>query len=161
MSTKLSVAEILAKLEERVRFHREKAAFHVEQEAFHREQGAHHAAELEKVTARYGAFQASAGDAVDLAQELAIPPAAPKAPEERDGRVFKSRLIVRVVESLEKDRPFGASEVTSEVNRRYRERLRQPVDNRAASTVLRRLRDAGRIREVQKGRAFQEARYTR
>ena len=46
MSTSLSVAEILAKLEARIAHHEQQVAFHKQQEVHHREQSAAHAAEL-------------------------------------------------------------------------------------------------------------------
>jgi hypothetical protein len=49
MSTSLSVAEILARLEARLAHHEEQVAFHQRQEVHHREQSAAHAAELETV----------------------------------------------------------------------------------------------------------------
>ncbi|HEY2290168.1 MAG TPA: hypothetical protein VGM86_05635 [Thermoanaerobaculia bacterium] len=47
--------------------------------------------------------------------------------------------------------------MAEEANRRYRTTLKKPVDARAASTVLRRLRDAGELQQIQSGGAAHEA----
>jgi hypothetical protein len=49
MSSKLSIAQVVAKLEARLAFHRQQEAFHAQQEVHHREQRAVHAAELERL----------------------------------------------------------------------------------------------------------------
>ena len=54
LSTSLSVAEVLAKLEARIAFHQEQAAFHAQQEVHHREQNALHLAELQNVRKHAG-----------------------------------------------------------------------------------------------------------
>ncbi|HEY9420688.1 MAG TPA: hypothetical protein VIW92_04675 [Thermoanaerobaculia bacterium] len=162
MSTKLSIAEIMAKLEARIEFHRRQASHHVAQEAWHREQSAHHSAELEKVLARFEAFKATATEAADLAVESVDPQ--PKAPVDDlpPGKQFtKSKLIQRVIQDLEEGTPFNATYVAAEVNRRFRERMKRPVDRRVVGTVLRRLRDVGELREVVAGRSFHEAKYSR
>ena len=162
MSTKLSIAEILAKLEARVEFHRQQASHHVAREAWHREQSTHHSAELEKVLARFEAFKATATEAADLAVESVMPQPAGPVDDLPPGKTFtKSKLILRVVQSMEEGTPFSAAQVTAEVNRRFRERMKKPVDRRVVSTNLRRLRDAGQIREVEEGRSFHEAKYSR
>ena len=163
MSTKLSVAEILAKLEERIEFHRRQAGHHVEREAWHREQSAHHSAELEKVLARFEAFKATASEAAELAVEPVIPRTVTAPVDDLPpGRRFtKAKLISRVVEDQEEGKPFNATQIAAEVNRRFRERLKRPVDKRVVGTVLRRLRDAGEIREVVAGRSFHEATFSR
>jgi hypothetical protein len=163
MSTKLSVAEILAKLEARIEFHRQQASHHVERETWHREQSAHHSAELQKVLARFEAFKATATEAAELAVESVIPqPVTAPVDDLPPGRRFtKAKLIFRVVEDQEKGKPFNATQITAEVNRRFRERLKRPVDKRVVGTALRRLRDAGEIQEVVAGRSFHEAQFSR
>jgi hypothetical protein len=156
-----SVAAILANLEARLAFHRERAAFHAEQQVYHGEQSALHAAELEKVTAKLETFRASVDGLADLA---APPPPAPAAAELDDdaGAASKtSKLIARVALSFPAGERFTASRVAAEVNRRYRQRLRKPVDTRAAGNVLRRLRDHSQIRLLEEGRPFHEAVYSR
>lgn len=163
MSTKLSIAEILAKLEARIEFHRQQAGHHVEREAWHREQSAHHSAELEKVLARFEAFRATAAEAAELAVESVIPQTVTAPVDDLPpGRRFtKAKLIFRVIQDQEEGKPFNATQIAAEVNRRFRERLRKPIDKRVVGTVLRRLRDAGEIRELVAGRSFHEAQFSR
>jgi hypothetical protein len=167
MSTALSVAEVLEKLAARIAFHRQQADFHAQQEIHHREQSAFHLAELEKVAQHFEAFKATALPAADLAGEVAAPPPPVEAVEEEDDREFAgrrivvSKLVARVVERFGEGETFGATRVAAEVNRRYRARLRRPVDARAVSVTLRRLRDAGQLRLVREGKATQEALYAK
>lgn len=158
MSTSLSVAEILAKLESRIAHHEQQMAFHRQQEAHHREQSAAHAAELEKLRQHFESFKAAALPAADLAGGSVAPAS---AGEEELGdlrefvgkRIITSKLIARVVDSVSEGYAFGAAWVAEETNRRFHSVLKRPVDARTASTVLRRLRNAGALRQVQPGGA--------
>jgi hypothetical protein len=167
VSTSLSVAEVLSKLEARIAHHEKQAAFHAQQEVHHREQNAHHLAELEKVRQHFEAFKTTALPAADLAAEPTEPPppAEPAKPEddERDligKRLMVSKLVAKVVDRLE-DETFGAARVAQEVNRRYRDKLKRTVEARAVSITLRRLRDNGRLRLVREGKAAHEALYAK
>lgn len=167
MSTAFSVAEILAKLEGRIAHHEQEMAFHKQQEAHHREQSAAHAAELDKVRQHFESFKAAALPAADLAGAAAAPGA--KKEEERPEdlsefvgkRLMTSKLIQRVIDSLGEGQTFGAVWVAQEVNRRFRGTLKKPLDARTVSTTLRRLRDAGKLREVQPGGAAHGAVFAR
>ncbi|HEV8581968.1 MAG TPA: hypothetical protein VGX68_23100 [Thermoanaerobaculia bacterium] len=166
MSTALSVAEILEKLEKRLASHRQQAAFHAEQEAHHRERSAFHTAEMEKVAQHLEAFKATAVAAAELAKE-AEPPPPPVKEEEEDDRetagqpVRVSKLIAKVVDRMAEGETFGATRIAAETNRRYKDKLPRPVDNRAVSVALRRLRKAGRLRLAREGKAVHEALYTK
>ncbi len=163
MSTALSVAQMLAQLEERAAFHRERRGFHAEQVAQHGEQLAFHEAELQKVTERFEAFKAAAEGAAELvaapeaghgvvaAEEIPYFGAAPMV----------SRLIARVVEVWPDGEAFGARGVTAEVNRRYAEVLKRPIKSAGVSVALRRMAQAGRLRQVRPGKASREALYVR
>jgi hypothetical protein len=165
MSTALSVAEILAKLEARIVHHEQQMAFHKQQEIHHSEQSAAHEAELAKVRQHFEAFQAAALPAADLA---GVPVAAVEAGDEtqedyRDfvgKRIMISKLIARVVHRLEEE-TFGATRVAQETNRRHRDKLKKPVDVRQVSVVLRRLRDAGQLHQLKPGGAAHEALYSK
>jgi hypothetical protein len=159
MSTDLPVSKVIANLEARLAFHREQEALHARQEEDHREQRAAHAAEIEKIAQNLEAFRTTAATAVELARPLPPPP--PPDDVEARSRTMVSRLIARVVESRPADEAFGASWVAAEVNQRYAKRLKRPVDVRAVSVVLRRMRAARRIHLVRKGKAAQEALYRR
>lgn len=164
MSGNVTVAEILANLQARIAFHRDQEAFHSGREEYHRDQRAHHAAELEKVTRHFEAFQASAGAAVDLARE-ALPPHSAESVEEEEPapgrRPRLSRLVAKVVEGKADGEPFGAAAVAEEVNRRFGNRLKKRLDTRSASVILRRLRDARRLHVVREGKAHHEALYAK
>jgi hypothetical protein len=163
MSTALSVAQMLAKLEERGAFHRERRGFHAEQVAQHGEQLAFHEAELQKVTERFEAFKVAAEGASELvsspdaraattgAEEIPYFGAAPMV----------SRLIARVVEAWPAGETFGARGVTAEVNRRYAEVLKRPIKSASVSVALRRMAQARRLRQVRPGKASREAQYVR
>jgi hypothetical protein len=166
MSTKLSVEEVLSRLERRAADHHDREAFHAQQEVNHRDQRALHAAELETVLQSLEAFRAVAATAVDLARVAArsVPAAAeePKAEESPPpGRLMVGRLLRRVVESPSLAEPFGASAVAAEANRRFADRLPGPVGPRTASDVLRRMLAAGEIQLAREGKAFHQALYCR
>ena len=167
MSSNLSVAEVLASLEQRAAFHRDQEAMHAQQETQHREERALHAAELAKVLQSLEAFREVASVATELAQPVAAAAAAKKAEKEKQkeeklpppGRLMVGRLLTLVVQGLAE--PFGPTAVAVEANRRFADRLRRPVGTRTASDLLRRLLAEGTIRLAQKGTAFHEALYTR
>jgi hypothetical protein len=166
MSTALSVAEILAKLEARIAHHEQQMAFHKERETHHREQSAAHAAELDKVRQHFESFKAAALPAADLAGvPVASAPVEEEKPEDLSEfvgkRLMTSKLIARVVDSLGEGQTFGAAWVAQETNRRFHSALKRPLDARTVSTVLRRLRDAGELRQVKSGGAAHEALYSR
>ena len=96
-------------------------------------------------------------------------PVAPESPSETPEdlrefvgkRIMTSKLIARVIQGFGEDETFGATRVAREANRRYRDTLKRPVDARGASVVLRRLRNAGQIHQVQSGGAAHEALYSK
>lgn len=161
MSSKLSVAQILANLEARYAFHREQEALHARQEAHHREQRTAHAAEMEKVRSRLESFKAASESLEELAEEP-IPGQTPKqsAPDLGSGRPTPTRMIRAVVEGHDPGDRFGANGVAAEVNRGYPDKLDAPVDGRTVSVVLRRMRDERRIHLVRPGKAHHEALYS-
>jgi hypothetical protein len=163
MSLKISVEDVLSNLEQRAAFHREQEDAHAQQEVHHREQRALHAAELEKVLQNLEAFRAVAVPAVDLARPLA--PQSVPVVEDADlplpGRLMVGRLLRLVVQSPGLEEPFGPTAVAAEANRRFPDRLRQPVGPRAASDVLRRMLAEGEVELVREGKAFHEATYKR
>lgn len=173
MSSKRSVAEILASLEGREVFHGEREVFHAGQEVHHRDQRAVHAAELEKVRHRLAAFREAAASAVEIVdqpmgdqppEETAVVAAATVSPEvlsRLSGRLIPSRIVRSIVASLPADEPFGPTLVASETNRQYAGTLRRPLDTRTISDILRRMRDEGLLHLVRGGKAFHEALYAK
>lgn len=162
MSTKLSVAEVLAQLEARVAFHEQREAFHAQQEAHHREQREGHAADLAQARRNLEAFRTVSTEALELVQQgVAAPPEPPVNPligvSQASGRVVPSRLVRAVVGSRKDDEPFGATAVAQEVNRRFKDKLRRPMSARAVGDTLRRMEAQRLIHLVRPGRAKYEA----
>jgi hypothetical protein len=160
--SEMSVARVLAKLEARAAVHREQQAFHAQKEAHHREQREQHEAELTKVNANLEAFRSAATTAVGLATQPAVetPTSTSLDIESGWGRLMVSRMIRAVVESqVFGGEPFGGTDVAEEANKRFADRLRQPIDSRAAGDVLRRMRLEKRIHLVRVGKPFYEALY--
>jgi hypothetical protein len=160
MSSELSVARVLAKLEARATLHREQQAFHAQQEAHHREQRALHEAELEKVQANLEAFRSAAAMAVDLATQTAAEPPTSIDIESGWGRLMVSRMIRVVVDSqVAGGEPFGGADIAEEANKRFADRLRRPIDSRTAGDILRRMWAEKRIHRLRVGKPFYEALY--
>jgi hypothetical protein len=161
MSSKLSVAQVLANLEARYAFHHEQEALHARQEAHHKEQRTMHAAEMEKFRGKLESFKAASESLEELA-EGPIPgqTAKQEAPDFGPGQPTATKMIRAVVESHGPGERFGANSVAAEVNRRYPDKLDAPVDGRTVSVVLRRMKDEHKIHLVRSGKAHNEALYS-
>lgn len=161
MRQEMSVSRLLAELEARVAHHESQEAHHAEQEAFHREKRATHAAELQSVRERLAAFRAAA----EAAGEVVARSQVPAAPVEDDlppgAPVLISRLAARVIATLPPGETFGGAAITREINQRYGKRLRRPARTRNVATALRRMANAGRIVQIEPGRAHREGLYRR
>jgi len=70
-------------------------------------------------------------------------------------------MVELILAEKSQDERFGPLGLAKEVNRRFGNRLRRPVDARQISVVLRRLDRLGRIHLVRKGRPHWEALYSR
>lgn len=162
MKTNRTIGEIVASLESQLAFYREKEELHAKQEDFHREQRTRYAAEREKIERNLEAFGAAASSALDLAERTLT-----RANDDQDADLGSAsnprlgRMVALILETKGPDESFGPEGLTEEVNRRFGERLRQPVDSRQISVVLRRMHRLGRIRLVRKGRPHWEALYRR
>jgi hypothetical protein len=133
---------------------------------FHREQKAYCGAELAKVLLRYEAFKAAATEAGELmgrVPEVARPSRQVREaePEGLAGPAMQSRFIAKIVEEREPGEAFGATAITQEVNSRFRQRLKRPIDKRLVAVNLRRLCEHGRLRRLRDGTAYHESLYTR
>lgn len=161
MSSKLSVAQVVANLEARLAFHQEQEALHAQQEVHHREERAVHAAETERVRARLETFKSAAESLEDLA-EAPIPGQKPRAelPDFGPGQPKATKVIRAVVESHVAGERFGANGIAAEVNQRHRDKLDAPMDGRTVSVVLRRMRSERKIHLVRPGKAHYEALYS-
>jgi hypothetical protein len=159
MKSNLSVGEVLLRLEAQIAELREKEAEHARQEEFHRGQRSQIGAELARITAYHEAFQAASEAAVKAAAQ-----GKPVSrPEDQDAG-FKpktSRLVTRVVETVDAGARFGAGWVTQEIDRRFGHQLRRRTDPRLVAIALRRMAERGTIQQVRKGRPHWEALYSR
>lgn len=151
---KISVDSMLAKLESELAQRREQLEIHTREEARHRAERERLTREMEDLSRTVESFRASYGSAVKLVgvQEP------PKEPDAGDARTL-TRLVTRVISGKAGDERFGPVELTREVNRRFSDTLRRPVDIRQVSDVLRRMARAGRIHQVRRGRPHHEALY--
>ncbi len=163
MPRDVSVLRLLSELEERVAHHERKEAHHAEREVFHREQRAVHAAELQVARERLASFRAAAEAAGEYVARTEIRPAVPVLEDDLPpGEPVKiSRLAARVIEKKASGETFGGASIAYEINQRYGKRLRRPARVRTVATVLRRMAAAGRIRQLEEGRAYHEGLYTR
>jgi DNA-binding transcriptional ArsR family regulator len=162
MAKDVSLAAVVANLEEQIAVHREREAFHAQQEAQHQQQREHHAAELATLTHNLEAFKAAA----DAAVGLAVRPGAatrllPAADPDPGRKPRLSRMVALVVESWPAGEPFGITAIAAEVASRYRDRLRGGVDPRMVSVHLRRLLADGKIVSIREGKPHHEALYAR
>ena len=161
MNANLSIAQILADLETQIGHLESQEAFHAQHEATHREQRELYAAELARVRERYDAFKAAATAAGEVVNREVASAAQQTEADARLRIRTLSKLILHVVEGKSEQETFGATTLSQEVNARFGKRLRRPLDPRTASVTLRRMEADGRIRLVEKGRAFHEAVYAR
>ncbi|HYU31801.1 MAG TPA: hypothetical protein VEW48_06535 [Thermoanaerobaculia bacterium] len=161
MRQEMSVSKLLTELEACVKHHESQEAHHAEREVHHREQRATHAAELATARERLEAYRTAAEAAGELVARSRIPPATPKDDLPPGASVRVSKLAARVVETKDPTETFGGASIAREVNQRYGKRLRRPAQARTVATALRRMAAAGRIQQVEEGRAHHEALYTR
>jgi hypothetical protein len=149
-----TVPQILEALEAQIAHLKEREAFHAAQETAHREQRARHAAELEGITRHYENLRESLGVIEGVVARK------PQSPD-RGGRTSLTRLVGLALADLEPDRPFTASELAAEVDRRFGDRLKKPAERNLVAIALRRLLARGRLRMVRKGRPHTETVYAR
>jgi len=155
-----SLADLLADLEAKVAFHRRQEGLCAEQEALYRERRSLHAAELQRISQVYESLRAAAATAEEIAAQ-ALPAEAPGEDLGSPSRPKLTRMVARVLEDKAPNAPFGASEVTAEVNRRYAAHLRRPAEEEQIAVILKRLAENGRLHKICKGRPYHQALYSR
>ncbi len=163
MSSKLSVEDVLANLEQRAIFHRDQEVFHAQKAVDHQEQQAFHAAELAKVRQSLEAFRAVAVSAVELAAPVSTrsAPGFPQVEIPPPNRLRVSRLLRQIALSPDLAEPFGPTSLAAAANHAFSDHLDGPVGPRAASDVLRRMLASGEIELTREGKASREALYVR
>ena len=153
MSSNLSVSDVVETLRERMAHHREQEALHAEQEEHHRQERARHAAEMEKIRKHLESFQEGTEIATGApARPLTLGPGE---------RPKLTRLVALAVSAMEPDRPFSASDLAGEIDRRFGDRLKKPAERRLVSIALRRMLDRKQLRLMRKGKPHIEALYAR
>jgi len=163
MRSNRTIAEIVASLESQLAFYREKEELHAKHEAFHREQRTLYGAEREKIERNLEAFGSAAESALDLAEKTLT-----RASHDDEGADLGSALSPKLGKMVEliladkgPDERFGPVGLAADVNRRFGDRLRRPVNAGQISVVLRRMERLQRIHLVRKGRPHWEALYGR
>ena len=116
-------------------------------------------ADFEKAMAHLDSFRAVEATAADLDLSAAAP-AAPPPKEDLGPYPTLAKMVARVVADRPEGERFGPRLVVYEVNRRFRQALRRPVEPPAVSVILRRMSAARRIHQVRAGKANHEALYS-
>lgn len=165
MNENRSIATLLTDLEARIENLRREVAFHKQQETHHREQGVTSAESLAELETRLAEFRTAAQALLAVAPP---PPARSATPAPLDtedwgtqARPKIGKMVERVIAEREGDDPFNATEVSHHVNQRFSGRMKRSSDARQISVILRRLAAAGTLQIARKGKAYEEALYTR
>jgi hypothetical protein len=156
------IAEILARLETAIEFHREQEAFHRAHLESHQAQLARHSAELAKLTEHCEALKRAATSAIELVDGVDLP--LPLAVEDfgSSRRPKLNKMVVRLIERLPPGQPLSASELAANVNYTFATLLKgRKVDVRQISSALRWLDTSGYLRRLRAGRPHREALYVR
>lgn len=158
MSRQRMLPEMLAELEGRVAFHREREGVHAAQEVLHREERSRHAAALAEALQQLEALRTAAEAAEAFLREAPpLPVATP--PEPAPDLRLASRMVALVVEEWPAEGTLSPTSVAAEVNRRFAEQLRKPVSAPTVSAYLRRMCKAGTIRALRRGVSHAETLY--
>lgn len=147
---------ILTRLETELAQRREQMELHTREEARHRAERERLTQEMDDLARTVEAFRASYGSAVKL---VGPGPRPQEDPDNTGDHRTITRLVTRVISGKEGGERFGPEELTREINRRFSESLRKPIEMRQVSDVLRRMARAGRIYQVRRGRPHHEALY--
>jgi hypothetical protein len=164
MPSSLSLEAIVSRLEAQLEFHRERESFHAQQEEHHREQRTVHAAEFEKLRSNLEVFKTAATTAVELAQrEVAVPAGTqPPVPSQDVGRrPSLTKMVKRILEIRPANDVFGTSAIAREINRHYGSKVGGRVDVKQVSIILRRMQQAGKLRQVRAGIPHHEALFSK
>jgi hypothetical protein len=164
MDSKLSVTDIVARLEEQIAHLAEREAFHASQEESHREQRASYKAELDRLTQCRDSFKTAAATVEELMsvpQPTAPPPALPLELPDMGKRFRLARLVEKVLERKAPHEPFGAKAILAEVNQAFGAKLKRRFNEREVSAALSSLAESGRIVRLERGRPFHGSQYAR
>lgn len=122
---------------------RQSVALHEQQEEHHREQKRIQKEKLVLVEECLASFRTAAEAALEVAEPPAAPAVLPVHDLEDWGSMSRpkvGKMIERVVAERTADSsPFGARDISREVNRRFGDKMRSTTDGRKVSVNLRRL----------------------
>lgn len=158
------LSQMIESLERLVAFHKEREAFHGQQQEHHAKQEklhggerSRHAAELEAAVLQLEELRSMSERLGEVLKARALPL---QTDAESLGRHPNlSKALDRVLATWSPEIPITASEMATEIGRRFGPLLGRNVDPRVIGSALRRRRDQGLVREVNEGRPFQEAVY--
>jgi hypothetical protein len=159
MDPKLSVTDMLARLEEEIADLAEREAFHAGQEESHRGQRASYKADLDRLTQCRDSLKTAAA----TVEELMAAPRLTQPLELPDmGKRFRlARLVEKVLERKAPHERFGAIAIAAEVNQAFGARLKRRFNPREVGVALTSLADRGLIVRLERGRPSHEAKYAR
>ena len=161
MKSNLPVGEMLARLETKIAFHKEREDLHAREEAKHAEQRAMHAEEHRKAVEQREALKSVAATAGELIADISLPPKpGPLSERARKGRGhWIAELLEQVIDLKAPGEVFGATSLIEEIEKRWGDQLREDIDSRSAATTLRRWAAAGQLDVVRKGTSHTEGLY--
>ncbi|HVG06948.1 MAG TPA: hypothetical protein VNM67_04530 [Thermoanaerobaculia bacterium] len=161
----MNVAEMIARLETKIAFHREREEAHAREEAAHAQQRVLHEAEHRKAAGQLEALKAVSTAVTELIADVKPGPPLPSAalPEKvtRGKGHWIADLLERMIEAKEPGEAFGATSLIAEIEGLWGPRLRQEIDPRSAATTLRRWAADGLLEVVRKGRSHHEGLYAK
>ncbi|HEX5718676.1 MAG TPA: hypothetical protein VF179_21125 [Thermoanaerobaculia bacterium] len=161
----MNVADMIARLETKIAFHKEHEETHAREEAAHAEQRALHGAEHRNSVEQLAALKAVSAAVAELIANVKpasrLGSAALPAKVERGKGHWIAALLELVIEAKEPGEVFGATSLIAEIERLWGSRLRREIDPRSAAATLRRWADDGVLDVARKGTSHREGLYTK
>jgi hypothetical protein len=158
------LSQMIESLERVVAFHKEREAFHGQQQEHHAKQEklhggerSRHAAELEAAVRHLEELRSMSDRVGEVLKTRTLPMETDAQSLGRHPNL--SKALDRVLATWSPEIPITASEMATEISRRFGALLGRNVDPRVLGAALRRRRDKGLLREESEGRPFQEAVY--
>ena len=160
----MNVAEMIARLETKIAFHKEREEAHAKEEAAHAEQRALHEAEHRKAAEQLAALKAVSTTVAEMVADVRPAPRLSAALPEKVVRGkghWIAPLLELVIEEKEPGEVFGATSLIAEIKGLWGPRLRHRIDPRSAANTLRRWAAYGVLDVVRKGTSHREGLYTK
>lgn len=160
----MNVAEMIARLETKIAFHKEHEEAHAREEAVHAQERARHEAEHRKAAEQLAALKevsAAVGELIADVRLARRPDSALPEKVTRGKGHWIAVLLERVIEAKEPGEAFGATSLIAEIEELWGARLRHEIDPRSAATTLRRWAADGLLEVVRKGTSHREGLYAK